>query len=280
MRTAPFLGTGLAFPPRINNATGGFVNTIGLYDNISVALEYLRDSWSIRERLDHVANHIAESIAHILLTVPTEHDTLPEFGSRLFTVIFEPNSQEFRIIATAYFQNSTIRWEKRAQFKEVGWVVDGLMIDRGELPCIANLQFILAQTPQNLVSPFVTPRQARLQEYNSSYVDVNYHDQYSRYKGSETAMRDGIRYTRLRYMRPLREAFDDSFYQITPKDTWYLISWFNYGDIRYASYIARAYIYDCAKAGLSREVIDITHTPEAGTLLRMPSLTRMRMAVL
>jgi phage baseplate assembly protein W len=111
----PFLGRGLAFPFRVDPITGGAAITDGITDSASVALQYIQERWSIRENIDYVANHIAEAIAHILLTVPGEHDTLPEFGSRMLSIVFEPNSQEFRMTAKVYFETATARWEKRAK---------------------------------------------------------------------------------------------------------------------------------------------------------------------
>ena len=91
-KSLPFMGSGIGFPFRLSSSTGGVVVTQGTTDSISVALQYLQDNWTIREDAAPSTNHIAEAIGHILLTRPTEHDTLPEFGSRLFFILFEPDT--------------------------------------------------------------------------------------------------------------------------------------------------------------------------------------------
>lgn len=118
MRTYPFFGQGIGFPFRLDPAGGGVVVSSGNDDNISVALQYINERWTIREDASEAVNHIAESIAHILLTRPMEHDTLPPFGSELFVMVFEPNDDFFRLEAEHHFKFSTIRWEKRARIPD------------------------------------------------------------------------------------------------------------------------------------------------------------------
>jgi phage baseplate assembly protein W len=284
MQTAPFLGKGTGFPFRINPSTGGVEVTEGNYDSISVAVQYLAERWTIRESVDELVNHIAESIHHILFTVPTEHDTLPEFGSRLINMIFEPNTMEFRIIAETFMEQSTLRWEKRAKYPDtapdalypgVFWYSEGLLTDEGRIRCWARIQFIVQQAPENLVTPFVTPRESRLQEYKSSKVDSNAHDLFSRYYNESEMNRGDFKFLRVKRPIPFPMARDDIFYKVNPTDTWLLISWFTYQDIRYWWVPAQIFAYDTSRLGGSREALDITGNPAPGTLLRMPSRSRL-----
>jgi phage baseplate assembly protein W len=294
----PVYGRGLGFPFRLNPSTGGVVTTAGNTDATSVALEYLQDSWSIRETVTPNVNHIAESIAHILLTRPGEHDTLPEFGSYIFMILFEPNTYEFRQIAEVYFKTSTVRWEKRARipdmfdtigyegdsnkygrFSGVRWKTTGRQADLGEVPMWVTIDFVTRQVPGNLVSPFVTDRVSRLQEYPSGNIDAAGHDYVSRYKGGPTSVRDGSPYTRIMPYKNLSLSSGDSYHTIIRGDTWLSLSWKFYGDIRYWYVLARNYIADSAAAGLNREHMDTLGDPPLSASLRIPSKQRIMMEI-
>lgn len=270
----PFFGHGAAFPFRIDPSVGGIQITQGVTDSVSVALQYLQENWTIRENINYVANHIAEAIAHILLTIPKEHDTLPEFGSRVMNILFEPNTQEFRLTAKVYMETSTVRWEKRAKLEDTQWYVDGILVDRGELPCFSRVEFIVQQAPGNLVAPLVTDRQARLQEYPSAVIDKNSHDIYSRYYNRVPVSRDGCNYIRLRNCElKFNPAFDDMFYRVALLDTWLLVSWANYSDIRFWNIVAKNYIND--RADHSRDILSACTEPQVGEVIRLPSKSRL-----
>lgn len=282
MRKAPFYGKGIAFPFRINPATGGVVMTEGIGDSISVALQYLSDRWTIREDVNPQANHIAEAIAHILLTRPTEHDTLPEFGSDIFTILFEPNTEQFQVLANHYFSWSTIRWEKRARIPEQGgmtWTFEGPLVDQGRLPVIARVNFIQQQADGNLINPFVTPLEAKNQEYQPGDTDAAGHDWASRYRGQIVYDIGGTRFIRPRVAKPVLPAKDDQFYEVKHGDTWLLISWELYGDIRFHWLLTQIAVSDAAADGASRDAMDTLGDPVPGTVLRVPSRTRMLMEV-
>ena len=279
MRTIPFFGEGVAFPFRINSK-GGVQTTKGNADNTSVPLQYFNERWTIREDPAPKANHIAEGIAHILLTRRTEHDTLPEFGSDLFFMVFEPNTREFQLQAAHYLRFSTIRWEKRARIPEeqsIAFYFEGRTIDQGRLPMIARVEFITQQVEGNLVAPFVTPRQARLQEYQSNDFDSSGHDYESRYYGATVVERDGIRFNRFRKRKYYSMQQDDEFYKVQYGDTWLLISHAQYGDIRYWPVLAEMYIQDLAADGATRSIMDPCPDPEPGQYIRIPSRTRVFM---
>jgi len=282
-RTSRFLGKGIAFPLRINEATGGVQITEGIRNPSSVMLQYVMERWTIREDTREAENHIAESISHILLTSPTEHDTLPEFGSNIKNILFEPNHPSFHTILEHWLQWSTERWEKRARVPVsdgVKFLPSGTLTDQGRLPVVAKVDFIPQQAEMNLVAPFVTSRQARGQEYPVVEVDESGHDYPSRYYGSTVLERAGICYNRLRKPTYLPPARDDEFYTVKHGDTWLLISWELYRDIRYWPYLAQMWVDDQAEDGATRDsTIDTTGDPVMGTVLRVPSRTRMLMEV-
>lgn len=277
-RTLPFYGKGMGFRFRLDSATGGVQITSGLADAASVALAYIREDWTIREDMNVVQNHIAECIAHILLTRPLEHDTLPPFGTELFHVIFEPNTPEFKLLAEHYFSDGAARWEKRANIPAIGgtqWPGTHLHTQQGILPAILTPEFIKQQVEGNLVKPFVTEREAREEEYPIGDIDANGHDWCSRYYGRTRHRRDGIGYIRARMGRPLPPRSDDQFYEVAHYDSWLLISWKVYQDIRFWWVIADCFIQDSAQRGDPRSTLDTTGDPVPGTMLRMPARARV-----
>lgn len=277
----PFYGKGLAFPVAVS-PTGGLLVTEGNTDAAAVMLEYSSDRYSLREDITGGRrNHIADAIANLLMTRPGEHDTLPEYGSRLEALIPDPNNiftkQEFE----TWLEEATRRWEKRCNIpvpEGVQWGDTPELTDQNILPVKLLLQFLMTQIPGNLVAPFVTPRQARVQEYPLGEADANGHDWCSRYHGMEAYQSGGERYIRHRRTSPIPKRHDDIFYEAAYGDTWLLVSHKNYGDIRFWWIVSDCYVQDAAERGEPRDdALDNTGDPEPGTLLRMPSRTRVLM---
>lgn len=287
MPTYPFLGKGISFPLRVNPSTGGLLVSEGNTDELSVALQYLMDQWTVREEVRPKINHIAESVAHILLTKPGEYDTLPEFGSYLFKCLFEPNSYEFRFQAETFFKLSTKEWEKRAKIPEsldqsyagIQWAVTPQLIDEGRVPVWVRIQFINEQASGNMVAPYATPRDARTLKYRASKIDDNGHDNLSRYYGQKAYYWGGIKFIRFDLKPGLAPDNQDRFYPVCPRDSWFSISYKLFGEIRYAYILAKNYVIDAAKAGLSRKYLDVTGDPEPGTIVRYPSRTKLLMGL-
>lgn len=88
------IGTGLQSPNMINSSTGGF-NSNGGFDRIN------------------------QSICHILGTRIGERFFLPEFGSRLYELVFEPNDYIFEDMLKLYIQDALSKWEPRIKVLEV-----------------------------------------------------------------------------------------------------------------------------------------------------------------
>lgn len=277
----PFLGRGIGFPFRINPTKGGVQITEGSTDFVSLALAYLMDQWTIRETVDQDrANHIAEAILHILFTAQREHDTLPEFGSRINEILFEPNHGDTALLFETWLDVCTKRWERRAAIPVpdgVEWGPTGDGIDRNELPVRLSPEVIRSQAPGNLVAPFVDPRPARAQEYPLGDVDTAGHDWTSRYRRNPIHSFGSETFVRPRKMRPVDPRHDDQFYEVKYGDTWLLISYEMYGDTRFWWIIAELAANDAAEAGESRAFMDTTGDPEPGRMLRAPSRTRLLM---
>jgi phage baseplate assembly protein W len=275
----PYFGRGLKFPFTIDPATGGVICTEGSAESISVAIEYLQDYLTTGDLTELRTNHIAESLAHILLTSPGEWDNLPPFGSRIEFILFEPNNIETQTIFSVWMEQSTIRWEKRAYIapgSEV-WAATGQEIDEGHLGVKLPVTFITQQVPGNLVSPFVSARDVRNQEYPSQVKDNVIHDSISRYSENEMYTLGQITYSRLKKSCTIHTPRnDDIFHNVSHNDTWLLISYANYNDIRYWYFIAQFYLDDICETG-SRSLLNTTGNPPIGELLRLPSRKRLLM---
>jgi len=280
IRTAPFYGKGIGFPFRVNPATGGVVVTEGRADNAEIAVEYVTESFTSREKLPARDNHISEAIFNIIITRPGEHDTLPEYGSRTETVINDPNNRMTEEEFETWLEVATQRWERRARIpvpEGVDWHPTGEGIDQGILPCVLNPEIIRTQVPGNLVSPFVTPRQARAAEYPLGEIDAEGHDWCSRYHGRPAYQVGNERYIRPRRTKRIPPRPDDMFEEVRHFDTWLLISWRMYGDIKFWWVISDCYSQDAAERGEPSSADDAALDPRPGTLLRMPSRTRVLM---
>ena len=280
-RTAPFLGKGVAFPLRLS-PTGGLLMSEGLLETPSIAVQYLPDGYTLDKAVYATTNHISESIAHILQVIPGERDTLPEFGSRTYDIIFDPNNiftqQEFE--AWAFL--STEKWEKRARIPENGGVVwkdSPDSIDAGESRSVIKLDVIKGNRKDNLVAPFVTEREVRNTHYPTGTLDDQGHDWVSRYRRSRVYFTDtGEEYIRPRTSMPILPASTDDYYQTVHGDTWLLIAHKVYNDFRLWWVIAETYYQDLVNQGAGiAESMDTLSDPEPGTILRIPSRTRVLM---
>lgn len=278
-RTAPYLGKGLGFPFRISPATGELVMTQGHMDDPEVAISYTPENWSLRKGVPDSQNHVAEAVLHILLTRKGELDWSPEFGSDIFTMLFEPNDPAFQMLAGHYFTESTARWEHRVTIEYpdgVEWNVTGEGIDRGESNALIRLTFTKQQVSENLVAPYCTPRQARKSLYRGE-IDPIGHDYHSRYYNG-TMIDDGSNsYLKLKKPIYLAPAQDDLFHEVIEGDTWLSISYQYYGDIRFWHQIAAMALQDNAEDGGTRDRLDTTGDPVEGAILRLPSRTRVLM---
>jgi phage baseplate assembly protein W len=121
-----FVGSGLAFPVRVDH-TGG----VGL-----VAGE----------------REIEQSIALTLCTMPGERPMRPEFGSRIHDFVFAPADATTAGLIAHEVRQSLLRWEPRIDVTDV--VVTPHPYDRGVL--LVDIRYTIRSTndPRNLVFPF------------------------------------------------------------------------------------------------------------------------------
>ena len=202
---------------------------------------------------------------------------MPELHSRVNYALFEPNSMEFKLMFTAYLQHAVEKWEHRAKYPVDGvqWYQDGVATDKGEVPLVAQIEFITQQHPRNMVAPFVTVRQARTEYYFANVIDNNGHDLVSRYYRRTAYQQGSFRYIRLIRNINIPPAPDDSFYMVRPLDTWMLIAHVNLYDVRYWFYPYLCYIQDKAITGGTRDILNPNIEPTPGDIIRLPSRERI-----
>lgn len=59
------------------------------------------------------SDRLHQSIHYILSTIPGERFFLPEFGSKLYLLLFEPNDYILRDLIQVYIKEALDRWEPR-----------------------------------------------------------------------------------------------------------------------------------------------------------------------
>ena len=99
--------------------------------------------------------HIHESIWQILSTRPGERFYLPEFGSRLPELVFQPNDVIFRALARQFIVDAIKRWEKRVVIEAVEFSEDPSVTDQNVALIKLTYRIIRTQVRGNLVYPFV-----------------------------------------------------------------------------------------------------------------------------
>jgi phage baseplate assembly protein W len=119
------IGTGLELPNTFDEITGKTLSNSGL------------------ERIN-------QSINHILSTRIGERFFLPEFGSRLYELVFEPNDYILEDLLKLYVSEALSKWEKRIKLLEVTPV-----IEKGGNTVPINIYYNLINT--NMTANYVYP---------------------------------------------------------------------------------------------------------------------------
>ena len=94
---------------------------------------------------------INQSICHILGTRLGERFFEPEFGSRIYELIFEPNDYILKDLLIIYIKEALTRWEPRIKVLEVNPVV---IEYENEVPINITYNLINTNTIYNFVYPF------------------------------------------------------------------------------------------------------------------------------
>ncbi len=122
-----FLGTGFAFPPQIDKATGRF-------------------------KMVSAEEDIKQSIYIILMTKKNEYPMLPRFGSNIHNYVFELPEESYLMLLRNEIVEALTVWEPRVINVKVDF--DLTEIANGKL--IFNVGYTVRATnnPNNLVFPY------------------------------------------------------------------------------------------------------------------------------
>ena len=120
-----WIGKGIKVPDLFNKFSGG-VNTNSGIDRIK------------------------QSIYYILTTVPGERFFLPDFGSKLNLLLFEPNDLIVRDLVQVYIKEALAKWEPRIQVLAVNCE------EEFDNVLYVNINYIIKATNmrENYVFPF------------------------------------------------------------------------------------------------------------------------------
>lgn len=98
------------------------------YYNEDFMEEFIGNGMSVTTVFDRIkantkvisgTDKINDSIYTILSTKIGERFMLPEFGSKLYMILFEPNNYIFKDLANFYIRDALSKWEKRIEVIDV-----------------------------------------------------------------------------------------------------------------------------------------------------------------
>lgn len=93
---------------------------------------------------------IEQSIKTILTTPKGTRLLLPEFGSRLEELLFEPNDEVVKSLARLFIFEAIRDWEKRVKFKGVQFVRESEEI----LNCIIEYEILASNEIDSFIYPY------------------------------------------------------------------------------------------------------------------------------
>ena len=130
------------------------------YYNSEFLDDYIGNGLTVLDTFDEVKLHpksisgvekIHDSIYNILSTHIGERFMMPEFGSKLHTLIFEPNNAVFADLADFYIRDALGKWEKRI---EVTNVEVKIMEEGNIVPISISYRITNSNIYDNYIYPF------------------------------------------------------------------------------------------------------------------------------
>lgn len=95
-------------------------------------------------------DRLHQSIFYILSTIPGERFFVPEFGSKLYLLLFEPNDYILRDLIVEYVTSALDRWEPRIEVLSV----EPLETDDNTIPISITFRIKATNIEDNYVYPF------------------------------------------------------------------------------------------------------------------------------
>lgn len=120
-----WIGTGMKMSKPFNPNTGGVIENTG-------------------------SDRLHQSIFYILSTIPGERFFLPEFGSKLYLLLFEPNDYILKDLIQVYVKEALDRWEPRITVLSV----EAQEEDNNVVPVYISFRVKATNMVDNYVYPF------------------------------------------------------------------------------------------------------------------------------
>ena len=102
----------------------------------------------------NAGERIRDSIHLILATIPGERPFNPEFGSRLYQLVFEPNDEILKRLLIHYTVEALRRWERRIQITQV-YIIEDYYSDQNTLGIHIQYTIRNSHVEGSYVYPFV-----------------------------------------------------------------------------------------------------------------------------
>lgn len=141
---SPFLGKGAKYPFTFDSITGGVKRSSS--EEYNVGAPVIRGT-----QLDKING----SLHHILTTPLGSRLFLPDFGSNLYRLVFEPNNDVFSGMARVYISDAISKWEKRIIILTIDILTNTADRINHTAKININYRVISTQITGNYVYPFV-----------------------------------------------------------------------------------------------------------------------------
>jgi len=135
--TNDFLGVGWKFPFEIDPETGGVAKTSDQLDGTTSA--------------EGQRVHLSGALQQTVLTALGERFFRPEFGTRIFDLVFDPIDDTLVALMTYYVGAGVEEWEKRLQLENLNVVTEEKL---GRVSVVADYKIRRTNEPGNAVFPF------------------------------------------------------------------------------------------------------------------------------
>ena len=141
---SPFLGKGAKYPFKFSEVTGGVekASSENYFPNNPVVA-------------GDAIEKVNGSLNFIFNTTLGERFFLPDFGSNLYKVVFEPNDDIFADAMRVYIANAISKWEKRVVLLGVDILTNISDQDNNTARITVKYKIINSQVVGNFIYPFV-----------------------------------------------------------------------------------------------------------------------------
>lgn len=93
---------------------------------------------------------VAQDIKLLLSTAVGEQFFLPEYGSRLEEVLFEPNNEIAKALIRTFVEEAVAQWEKRVKFIDIDFEFG----ENGLIQCALQYEVLATSRVESFIYPF------------------------------------------------------------------------------------------------------------------------------